>query len=65
MIFMSLALKDMGKIKEGLKVKYRLSAFPFFEYKGAEGTITAVDPDIRSGDSGMLYYIVYADLDRA
>lgn len=61
---MQISPKDMGKIKEGLKVKYRLSAFPFFEYKGAEGTITAVDPDIRSGDSGMLYYIVYADIDR-
>ena len=56
--------KDMGKIKSGLKVKYRLSAFPFFEYKGAEGIITAVDPDIRSGNNGLLYYIVYADLDR-
>lgn len=61
---MQISPKDMGKIKSGLKVKYRLSAFPFFEYKGAEGTITAVDPDIRSGSNGMLYYIVYADLDR-
>lgn len=61
---MQISPKDMGKIKSGLKVKYRLSAFPFFEYKGAEGTITAVDPDIRNGSNGMLYYIVYADLDR-
>lgn len=56
--------KDMGKIKSGLKVKYRLQAFPFFEYKGAEGIITAVEPDIRSDSNGMLYYTVYADLDR-
>ena len=61
---MQISPKDMGKIKPGLKVKYRLSAFPFFEYKGAEGIITAVDPDIRSGNNGYLYYIVYADLDR-
>ena len=61
---MQISPKDMGKIKSGLKVKYRLSAFPFFEYKGAEGIITAVDPDIRSGNNGLLYYIVYADLDR-
>lgn len=61
---MQISPKDMGKIKAGLKVKYRLSAFPFFEYKGAEGTITAVDPDIRTGSNGMLYYMVYADLDR-
>ena len=25
--------KDMGKITEGKKVKYRLSAFPFYEYQ--------------------------------
>ena len=61
---MQISPKDMGKIKTGLKVKYRLSAFPFFEYKGAEGVITAVDPDIRSSSNGMLYYTVYADLDR-
>ena len=58
--------KDMGKIKPGLKVKYRLSAFPFFEYRGAEGVITSVDPDIRNSSSGKggLFYVVYADLDR-
>ena len=56
--------RDMGKIQSGLKVKYRLSAFPFFEYKGAEGTIQSIDPDIRSGSSGQLYYVVYADIDR-
>ncbi len=61
---MQISPKDMGKIKPGLKVKYRLSAFPFFEYKGAEGVITAVDPDIRSTNNGQLYYTVYADLDR-
>ena len=61
---MQISPKDMGKIKTGLKVKYRLSAFPFFEYKGAEGIITAVDPDIRSSQNGFLYFVVYADLDR-
>jgi membrane fusion protein, peptide pheromone/bacteriocin exporter len=56
--------KDMGKIKSGMKVKYRLSAFPYFEYQGAEGKITAVDPDIRSSSSNSFYYSVYADIDR-
>ncbi|MBQ5848218.1 MAG: HlyD family efflux transporter periplasmic adaptor subunit, partial [Treponema sp.] len=56
--------KDMGKIKPGLKVKYRLSAFPFFEYKGANGVITSVDPDMRTDESGKLYYIINADIDR-
>ena len=55
--------KDMGKITTGLKVKYRLSAFPYFEYKGAEGKIVAVDPDIRSSGN-QLYYTVYADINR-
>lgn len=61
---MQVSPKDMGKISSGLKVKYRLSAFPFFEYRGAEGVIRAVDPDIRSGGGGSLYYVVYADIDR-
>ena len=37
---LSVPPKDMGKIADGLTVKYRLSAFPFFEFKGAEGKIT-------------------------
>ena len=56
--------KDIGKIKVGLEVKYRLSAFPFFEYKGAEGVVTSIDPDIRGTESGNLFYSVYADIDR-
>ena len=57
--------KDMGKIKIGQQVKYRLSAFPFFEYKGAEGFITSIDPDIRtSQEEKRTYYSVYADIDR-
>ena len=42
------AAKDMGKIKVGQKVKYRLAAFPYFEYQGALGKITAIDPDSRN-----------------
>ena len=60
---MHIPSKDMGKITEGLKVKYRLSAFPFFEYQGASGVITAIDPDIRMTD-GSMYYCVYADIDK-
>lgn len=56
--------KDMGRIHLGMKVKFRLTAFPYFEYQGAEGSIVALDPDIRiSGKE--LYYCVYADIDRA
>ncbi len=57
--------KDMGKITTGQRVKYRLAAFPFFEYKGAEGVITSIDPDIRTSEDGKgSYYSVYADIDR-
>ena len=57
--------KDMGKIMIGQRVKYRLSAFPYFEYKGAEGVITSIDPDIRTAPEGdRMYYSVYADIDR-
>lgn len=57
--------KDMGKIMIGQKVKYRLTAFPYFEYKGAEGFVTSIDPDIRtSAEGNSVYYSVYADIDR-
>ena len=57
--------KDIGKIKEGMKVKYRLSAFPFFEYKGATGVIKSMDADIRTNpNNGALYYVLYADIDK-
>lgn len=60
-----IASKDIGKIKVGQKVKYRLSAFPFFEYSGAEGYITSIDPDIRTAsDNRSTFYSAYADIDR-
>ena len=56
--------KDIGKIAAGMKVKYRLAAFPYFEYRGAEGRITSVDPDIQMAGTGQPFYCVYADIDR-
>lgn len=56
--------KDMGKIQVGLDVKYRLSAFPFFEYKGANGKIISIDPDARTASNGSRYFCVYADIDK-
>ena len=47
------------------KVKYRLSAFPFYEYQGADGIITSIDPDIRNSPDGKnVFYSVYADINR-
>lgn len=56
--------KNIGEITEGMEVKYRLSAFPFFEYKGANGKITTIDPDIRINDNNQLVYCVYSDLNK-
>lgn len=56
--------KDVGKIKLGMQVKYRLSAFPYFEYKGADGKIISIDPDVRSVGDGRNFYCIYADIDR-
>lgn len=56
--------KNIGEISEGMHVKYRLSAFPFFEYRGAGGVITNMDPDIREDNFNNLVYCVYSDLDK-
>lgn len=53
----------MGTVKNGMKVKMRFPAFPYFEYKGIEGTIFALQPDSFNTNNGSLYYSAYADLD--
>ena len=61
---LSVPTKDIGEITTGLKVKYRLSAFPFFEYKGAEGEINSIDSDVRRSSGNQLCYRVYSDIER-
>lgn len=61
---MNIAAKDIGEIQNGMLVKYRLSAFPFFEYKGAQGKISFIDSDVRKTADGRLYYQVYGDIDK-
>lgn len=61
---LSVPTKDIGQITNGLKVKYRLSAFPFFEYRGAEGIIKSVGSDVRQSGKNQLYYQVYSDIDK-
>lgn len=56
--------KDIGKVSVNMRVKFRLSAFPYFEYRGAEGVITSVDPDIHRNKEGELYYSVYSTINR-
>ena len=61
---LSVPSRDIGEILPEMDVKYRLSAFPFFEYKGANGKILSVDSDVRQAGDGRLYYQIYADIDR-
>lgn len=61
---LSVPTKDIGEITTGLRVKYRLSAFPFFEYKGAEGEINSIDSDVRKSSGNQLCYRVYSDIER-
>lgn len=56
--------KDIGEITTGMNVKYRLSAFPFFEYKGADGYIETIDSDVRQNGDNRLYYRVRSDISR-
>lgn len=61
---LTIPTKDIGEITEGMEVKYRLSAFPFFEYKGASGRINAIDPDVRQDRQNRLFYCVFSDIDK-
>lgn len=61
---LNIPTKDIGEITKGMKVKYRLSAFPFYEYKGAEGIIESIDSDVRQGSRGELFYRVCSNIDR-
>ncbi len=56
--------KDIGEILPAMNVKYRLAAFPFFEFNGANGKIISVDSDARQTQDGRLYYLICADIDR-
>ena len=57
--------KMSGKLEKGMRVKLRFPAFPFHEFGGAEGTVVSIDPDATADVSGMLYFTVSADIDKA
>jgi len=57
--------KMSGKLEKGMRVKLRFPAFPFYEFGGAEGTVVSIDPDATADVSGMLYFTVSADIDKA
>lgn len=62
-IEMYVPTKDIGEITEGMNVIYRLNAFPSYDYKGAEGKIKSIDPDIRQSNNSLMY-CVYSDIDK-
>ncbi|AEE16494.1 HlyD family secretion protein [Treponema brennaborense] len=55
--------KDAGKLRKNMKVKLRFPAFPYYEFKGAEGTIQTIDPDAQASSSGTLFFTVLTDVD--
>ena len=57
--------KMSGKLEKGMKVKLRFPAFPFHEFGGAVGTITAMDPDASADNSGALYFTVSVNIDKS
>lgn len=53
----------MGRLKTGQKVKLRFPAFPYYEYRGINGTLKVIQPDSQVSDSGTLFFKAYADVD--
>ena len=50
-----LRTSDVGKITEGLQVKLRFPAYPFYEYRGLTGKIENLDFDTTNLNSGSFY----------
>jgi HlyD family secretion protein len=56
--------EDIGKLKEGMKVKFNIYALPNSEYGYLTGTITSISKDLKvDNGSGSAYYLVKAELD--
>lgn len=56
--------KDAGKLKKGMQVKLRFPAFPYYEFKGAEGIIQTIDADAQASSSGDLFFTVLSNIDK-
>lgn len=52
--------ENVGKLREGQKVKLRFPAFPYSEFKGIDGVLNVIQPDSQISDSGSLFFTVYA-----
>lgn len=62
-IELQVSSSDIGKIKEGYKIKYRFPAFPYYDFKGLTGTIKTINPDVSISESGSMYFTVIGDVD--
>lgn len=57
--------EDIGKLKNDMKVKFNVYAFPNSEYGYLTGTITSISNDLKvDQSSGSAYYLVEAILDK-
>ena len=50
-----LRTSDVGKVTEGLQVKLRFPAYPFYEYRGLTGKIENLDFDTTNLNTGSFY----------
>ena len=50
-----LRTSDVGKVAEGLQVKLRFPAYPFYEYRGLTGKIENLDFDTTNLNNGSFY----------
>lgn len=62
-IELQVSSSDIGKIKEGHKIKYRFPAFPYYDFKGLTGTIKTINPDVSISESGRMYFTVIGNVD--
>ena len=62
-IELQVSSSDIGKIKEGYKIKYRFPAFPYYDYKGLTGTIKTINPDVSVSENGNMYFTVIGNVD--
>ena len=57
--------KMRGRLEQGMKIKMRFPAFPFYEFGGCEGIIDTIDPDASTEANGALYFTVFANIDKS
>jgi multidrug efflux pump subunit AcrA (membrane-fusion protein) len=56
--------RDIGKLTNGLACKLQFPSFPYNEYKGANGKILIIYPDVINDTKGNLFFKVITDMDK-